>query len=99
MNRTGKTKIWRHDYGLERNSAFSFSDLLYVQKIQSFGNRQTFHPKKLDYDKVNIEIDMGPVNLFLYGLLLKNLLFIEVNRIILAFLQFEQSKYLAYLIF
>lgn len=44
------------------------------------GNRQTFHPNKLAYDVFNIEIDLGPVNLFLYGLLLKNLWWVKVSR-------------------
>jgi hypothetical protein len=43
------------------------------------GNRQTFHPNKLDYDLFNIEIDIGPVNLFLHGLFLKKLWWIKVS--------------------
>ncbi len=43
------------------------------------GNRQTFHPNKLDYDLFNIEIDIGPINLFLYGLFLKKLWWVKVR--------------------
>jgi hypothetical protein len=43
------------------------------------GNRQTFHPNKLDYDLFNIEIDIGPVNLFLHGLFLKKLWWVKVS--------------------
>jgi len=55
------------------------TDLLYVQQVKSFGNRQTFHPNKLEYDLFNIEIDLGPVNLFLHGLFLKKLWWIKEN--------------------
>ena len=54
-------------------------DLLYVQHVKSMGNRQTFHPNKLDYDLFNIEIDIGPVNLFLHGLFLKKLWWVKVR--------------------
>ncbi|CAF4971055.1 unnamed protein product, partial [Rotaria sp. Silwood1] len=55
------------------------SDLLYVQQVKSMGNRQTFHPNKLDYDLFNIEIDIGPVNLLLHGLFLKKLWWVKEN--------------------
>ncbi|CAF4962750.1 unnamed protein product, partial [Rotaria magnacalcarata] len=55
------------------------SDLLYIQHVKSLGNRQTFHPNKLDYDLFNIEIDIGPVNLFLHGLFLKKLWWVKEN--------------------
>ncbi|CAF4065238.1 unnamed protein product, partial [Rotaria sp. Silwood2] len=55
------------------------TDLLYVQHVRSMGNRQTFHPNKLDYDIFNIEIDIGPVNLLLHGLFLKNLWWVKEN--------------------
>ena len=66
---------------LRKNSLFLIfeSDLSYVQQIKSVGNRQTFHPNKLDYDTFNIEIEIGPINLFFYGLLLKNLWWIYVS--------------------
>jgi hypothetical protein len=51
---------------------------MYVQHVKSMGNRQTFHPNKLDYDLFNIEIDLGPVNLFLHGLFLKKLWWVKV---------------------
>lgn len=43
------------------------------------GNRQTFHPNKLDYDVFNIEIDIGPINLLLHGLFLKKLWWVKEN--------------------
>lgn len=43
------------------------------------GNRQTFHPNKLDHDVFNIDIDIGPVNLFLHGLFLKKLWWVKVR--------------------
>ncbi|CAF3740732.1 unnamed protein product [Rotaria sordida] len=55
------------------------TDLLYVQQVRSMGNRQTFHPNKLDYDIFNIEIDIGPVNLLLHGLFIKNLWWVKEN--------------------
>ena len=55
------------------------ADLLYVQHVKSLGNRQTFHPNKLDYDVFDIEIDIGPVNLLLHGLFLKKLWWIKVR--------------------
>ena len=56
------------------------ADLLYVQHVKSLGNRQTFHPNKLDYDVFDIEIDIGPVNLLLHGLFLKKLWWVKVSR-------------------
>jgi hypothetical protein len=58
---------------------FFLSDLLYVQHVKAMGNRQTFHPNKLDYDVFNVEIDIGPVNLFLHGLFLKRLWWVKVS--------------------
>ncbi|CAF3397517.1 unnamed protein product [Rotaria sp. Silwood1] len=55
------------------------TDLLYVQHVRSMGDRQTFHPNKLDYDVFNIEIDIGPVNLLLHGLFLKNFWWVKEN--------------------
>ncbi|CAF3490546.1 unnamed protein product [Rotaria socialis] len=55
------------------------TDLQYVQHVKSIGNRQTFHPNKLEYDIFNIELDMGPVNLLLHGLFLKNLWWVKDN--------------------
>jgi hypothetical protein len=55
------------------------SDLSYGQHVKSIGNRQTFHPNKLDYDLFNIEIDIGPINLFLHGLFLKKLWWVKVR--------------------
>lgn len=43
------------------------------------GDRQTFHPKNLEYDVFNIEIDIGPVNLLLHGLFLKKLWWVKVS--------------------
>lgn len=54
-------------------------DLLYVQHVKAMGNRETFHPNKLDYDLFNIEIDIGPINLFLHGLFLKKLWWVKVS--------------------
>lgn len=54
-------------------------DLLYGQYVRSLGNRQTFHPNKLEYDVFNLEIDVGPVNLLLHGLFLKKLWWIKEN--------------------
>ena len=61
------------------HSPLYLSDLLYVQHVKALGNRQTFHPNKLDYDVFNIEIDLGPVNLLLHGLFLKKLWWIKVK--------------------
>ncbi|CAF1000290.1 unnamed protein product, partial [Adineta steineri] len=55
------------------------SDLAYVQYVKTLGNRQTFHPNKLEYDVFNIEIDLGPINLFLHGLFLKKLWWVKEN--------------------
>lgn len=60
------------------NLQSSRSDLLYVQKLRTKGNRQTFHPKTFDYDIFNIEIDIGPVDLLLHGLFLKHLWWVKV---------------------
>ena len=53
---------------------------MHVQRIKSMGNRQTFHPKNLDYDIFNIEIDIGPVDLLLHGLLLRKLWWLKVKH-------------------
>ena len=58
---------------------FNRNDLLYVQKVKSKGTRQTFHPKTLEYDVFNIEIDIGPVDFLLHGLFLKNLWWVKVR--------------------
>ncbi|CAF0932679.1 unnamed protein product [Adineta steineri] len=55
------------------------SDLAYVQYVKTLGNRQTFHPNKLEYDVFNIEIDLDPINLFLHGLFLKKLWWVKEN--------------------
>lgn len=47
--------------------------------MKNMGNRQTFHPSNLDYDAFNLEIELGPVNLLLHGLFLKNLWWVKVS--------------------
>ena len=74
-NRSGRKKNCFSSRRFIDNS----SDLLYVQHVKSMGNRQTFHPNKLDYDLFNIEIDIGLVNLFLHGLFLKKLWWVKVS--------------------
>ena len=58
---------------------FHWLDLIYAERIKSLGDRQTFHPKNLEYDVFNIEIDIGPVNLLLHGLFLKKLWWVKVS--------------------
>ena len=58
-----------------------FADLLYFQHVKAMGNRQTFHPNKLDYDLFNIEIDLGPINLLLHGWFLKKLWSVKENLV------------------
>lgn len=72
----------------------SHSDLLYVQQVKSMGNRQTFHPAKLDYDVFNIEIEIGPTQLLLHGLFLKKLWWIKVKTRIELFFRFVDENYL-----
>ena len=50
-----------------------------MERVKSLGDRQTFHPKNLEYDVFNIEIDIGPVNLLLHGLFLKKLWWVKVS--------------------
>jgi hypothetical protein len=57
-------------------------DLLYVQHVKSMGNRQTFHPKNLDYDLFNIDIELSPITLLLHGLFLKKLWWVKVSTIL-----------------
>lgn len=76
MNRTGNIQTCTSP----PNSSSSALDLLYVQHVKALGNRQTFHPNKLDYDVFNIEIDLGPIDLLLHGLFLKKLWWLKVRK-------------------
>lgn len=77
LNRTGNA---RQNFFDSLIFLLSNSDLAHIQQIKSMGNRQTFHPNKLDYDVFNIEIEIAPVNLLLHGLFLKNLWWVKVCR-------------------
>ena len=76
IRRTGKTNLVVFALTLR-----SLPDLMHVQRIKSMGNRQTFHPKNLDYDIFNIEIDIGPVDLLVHGLLLRKLWWLKVKHL------------------